>query len=84
MLNLFKNKKNEKPGSKPKMVDLDENPLQEGDTVDALRYNLGRCKIIKDEEGAYWYESLKTGERVTWLKMIDAATECQKVKKADA
>lgn len=80
MINFFKRKKDNETKSKPQLVDLDQNPLKEGDLVDSFRYELGRCRVLKDEDG-FWYESLKTGEKVSWLKMIDAATDCQKVKK---
>jgi hypothetical protein len=86
LFNFFKSKKNQTATngkaekSNPQMLDLDENSLAAGDVVEALRYDLGKCKIIV-EEGKYFYESLQTGEKVSWLKMIDAATERQKVKK---
>ncbi|MDJ1469188.1 hypothetical protein QNI19_31745 [Cytophagaceae bacterium DM2B3-1] len=66
--------------NKPLMADLEQNPLQVGDIVDALRYDLGRCKLVEGQSG-YEYESLETGTRVSWLRMIDAATQLQKVKK---
>lgn len=65
------------------MADLDQNPLKAGDIVDALRYDLGKSKIIKTEKGLA-YESLETGKVVLWHLMIDAATELQKVRKLDA
>lgn len=74
MLNFFKKKKEQE------LYDLEGNRLQEGDFVLSLRYNLGECKIIKSEEG-FEYESLESGEKVSWLKMIDAATTRQKVKR---
>ncbi|HAS42388.1 MAG TPA: hypothetical protein DCS93_18060 [Microscillaceae bacterium] len=69
-----------KPKALPPLVDLDQNPLQEGDLVQALRYDLGKSKIVMEDDMIY-YESLESGERVSWVKMIDAATEFQKVKK---
>jgi hypothetical protein len=85
--NFFKKNQNgshtaddKQTSSNPQMLDLDENPLQEGDLVEALRYDLGKCKLI-NVEGKLFYESLQTGERVSWLRMIDASTERQKVKK---
>ena len=44
------------------------------------RYDLGECRIIQSESGIE-YESLASGERVSWVKMIDASTEKQKVNK---
>lgn len=79
MFNLFKKKRKEVP-KLPELADLNNLPLQEGDEVESLRYDLGRCRLIL-AEGSYVYESLSSGERVSWLKMIDAATEHQKVKK---
>ena len=79
MFNLFKKKRKEEPNL-PELVDLNNLPLQEGDEVESLRYDLGRCRLILSD-GSYVYESLTSGERVSWLKMIDAATENQKVKK---
>lgn len=62
------------------MTDMDNNSLQEGDMVEAMRYDLGRCKLVRAEKG-YEYESLATGRRVSYLRMVDAITGCQKVKK---
>lgn len=82
MLGKFfkKNNKQEKKKALPPLVDLNQMPLKEGDIVEALRYNLGKAKIVVENDNIY-YESLETGERVSWVKMIDAATEFQKVKK---
>ena len=79
MFNLFKKKRKQEPDL-PELVDLNNLPLHEGDEVESLRYDLGHCRLILSE-GSYVYESLSSGERVSWLKMIDAATENQKVKK---
>ncbi|EAY31403.1 hypothetical protein [Microscilla marina] len=76
---FFKKKKTKKKESPP-LVDLEQRPLQEGDIVEALRYDLGEAKIIIAEDNLY-YESLATGKRVIWVKMIDAATQFQKVRK---
>jgi len=78
MFNIFKKKK--KQDSLPQLSDLDDNPLNEGDEVEALRYELGKCKLILVEK-SYYYESIDSGKQVIWLKMIDASTERQKVKK---
>ncbi|UII34496.1 hypothetical protein LVD17_11815 [Fulvivirga ulvae] len=78
MFGLFKKKKQE-PGL-PVLKDLENTPLAEGDFVEALRYDLGKCKLLVIDN-AYVYESVATGETVSWLKMIDASTENQKVKK---
>lgn len=83
LLDFFKSKSaktSERAVPEPIMADLEQNPLQEGDIVECLRYEMGQCRLQKTENG-YEYESLETGERVSWLRMIDAATQLQKVKK---
>jgi len=72
MFGLFKKKK------ELTLLDLNGNQLKEGDIVRSLRYELGDCRLIKTENG-FDYESLKDGTKVSWHKMIDAATERQKV-----
>jgi hypothetical protein len=76
MFGLFKKQKDKKP--KVQFVDLDGNPLNEGDVVISQRYDLGKCTIGQDEDG-YFYESIETGKRISWALMVDAATERQKV-----
>ena len=61
-------------------MDLEGQPLKEGDTVLSLRYDLGECRILNSEKGIV-YESLSSGEKVSYVKMIDAATGYQKVRK---
>lgn len=82
MFNFFKKKNHqEQPKAPlPQLADINQFPLQVGDIVEALRYDLGRCKLIQVEKG-YVYESLSTGEQVSWLRMVDAITQLQKVKK---
>lgn len=80
MFSFFRKKKEGKIRPVIQMADLNRNPLNEGDIVESLRYGLGKCKIVKKEEG-FAYESLKTGQQVSYLKMVDASTELQKVKK---
>ena len=82
MFQLFK-KNSARKRKQPKLADLDGNPLKEGDIVESLRYEMGKCKILVTEEG-YIYESLDTGKRVSWAKMIDATTENQKVRKIES
>ena len=74
-----KNRKSNKSGG-ILLEDLSGNPLREGDIVESLRYDLGISKIIVDE-GEWFYVSEKTGERVSYVRMIDAATKRQKVHK---
>jgi hypothetical protein len=78
MFGIFKKKKKELV-----LFDLEGNTLVEGDIVVSLRYDMGECKLVKTENG-FEYQSLEKDIQMTWLKMIDAATERQKVrKKAD-
>ena len=77
MKGLFKKKKRREL---PKLMDIDNVPLSLGDHVLSQRYDLGECELILEEDD-YVYRSLETNERVTWLKMIDASTERQKVRK---
>jgi hypothetical protein len=78
MFGLFK--KNEKKKHQPILADLNNQPLQEGDIVESLRYGLGKCRIIMGEKGLA-YESLENGKQVSWHLMVDAATDLQKVRK---
>jgi len=80
MLKWFRKNGSRRSGGQLRMVDLDGNVLNEGDMVESLRYNLGECKLLKTNNG-YEYESVSSGEKVSWAKMVDAATENQKVRK---
>ena len=81
MFNLFKKKKKEP--KRPPLVDLDQNPLQDGDMVECLRYEMGLSKVIETTDGIE-YESIASGKRESWVRMIDASTEFQKVKKVES
>ncbi len=84
MFNFFKGKKeNGKKPTLPTLVDINDNPIQEGDKVESLRYELGESEVII-ENGHYFYRSVATGKKVSWLKMVDAITEKQKVKKIES
>ena len=78
MLNFLKKKK--KADQIPTLADLNQEPLAEGDTVESLRYELGLCRVVLTERGLT-YESVADGRQVSWHRMVDAATELQKVKK---
>jgi len=80
MVGLF-SKKSRK--STLKFVDFDGQPLKEGDVVMSMRYELGECRIINTENGMA-YESLSGGQQVSYIKMIDAATGYQKVKRLES
>ena len=79
MFGLFKRKKR---NTVPSLTDLEDNMLVEGDRVIALRYDLGECELVR-EEGSFYYQSVKSDKKVSWLKMIDASTEKQKVRKLE-
>lgn len=81
MFQFFK-KRNGSDRGKLEMKDLDGNILSKGDTVEALRYDLGICRILEDEKG-FLYESLETNKQVSWIKMVDATTKFQKVRKVE-
>ena len=66
----------------PLLADVNGALLGEGDLVESLRYDLGQCRVRLADPG-YAYESLATGERVSWLRMVDASTGYQKVKKIE-
>jgi len=75
IFNLFKKKK-----KTIQLKDLYGNSLSVGDRVESLRYDLGICTLIDTEKG-FEYESESSGQKVSYAKMIDAATTLQKVKK---
>ena len=78
MLKFFKKKPKEK--LPPQLLDIDGVPIQEGDEVMAQRYELGKSKV--ELEGLqFFYVSIATGKRVSYVKMIDAITGNQKVRK---
>jgi len=74
VFNLFSKKK-----KRPILLDIEGTPIGDGDLVESLRYDLGTCKVIFNEEGCD-YVSNETGRKVSWLLMIDASTERQKVR----
>ncbi len=76
MFGLFKKKPKEPTA--PRLLDLNNNPIVEGSVVRSLRYELGECTVELDGI-EYFYVSKKTGERVSYAKMVDAITENQKV-----
>jgi hypothetical protein len=72
---LFGKKKKKKA-----LQDIEGNILQIGDKVDCMRYEMGESILLESENG-YEYESVKNGQKVSYAKMIDAATSFQKVRK---
>ena len=76
----FFSKKKKSNNKTPKLLDLDNQPIFDGDYVMSLRYEMGKCLVRQTEKGLE-YESVKTGQVVSWVKMIDAATDNQKVRK---
>jgi len=75
MFGLFKKKKKELV-----LLDLEGNLLADGDIVESLRYDMGECKLVRTDYG-FEYHATTNEMKVSWLKMIDAATERQKVRK---
>ncbi len=78
MIKIFKKKPKEK--KPPQLFDLNNNPIQEGDIVKSLRYDLGKSVVILNGL-EYIYESIETKKKVSYVKMIDAITGNQKVLK---
>lgn len=77
MFGLFKKKPKEK--QPPQLLDLNSKPIKEGDIVTSMRYDLGKCRVML-EGLEYFYESIdKPGEKVSYIRMVDAITENQKV-----
>ncbi len=77
MFGLFKKKKTTHT---PVLADLNNEPISEGDIVQSLRYELGKCRVITTDKGLA-YESLENGKQVGWHLMVDASTDLQKVRK---
>lgn len=71
--NIFKRRK-DRSIQKVQLIDLEGIEIKEGDIVESLRYDLGACKIILENE-TYYYQSLESGERVSWTRIFNAATE---------
>jgi hypothetical protein len=79
-MGFFKSKKGK---SKIQFNDLEGQVLKAGDHVMSHRYDMGECRIVETETGLA-YESLATGQQVSYVKMIDAATGFQKVKRLES
>ena len=79
-MGIFKRKKGK---SKIQFNDLEGQALKAGDHVMSHRYDMGECRIVETETGLT-YESLATGQQVSYVKMIDAATGYQKVKRLES
>jgi hypothetical protein len=79
-MGIFKRKKGK---SKIQLNDLEGQALKAGDHVMSHRYDMGECRIVETETGLA-YESLATGQQVSYVKMIDAATGYQKVKRLES
>jgi len=82
MFKLFKFFKKNGKDKSYHLVDMDGYPIEEGDKVEALRYDLGVCLVVKTEQGIV-YRSDESGKEVSFAKMIDAHTKYQKVRKLD-
>ncbi|HBH25725.1 MAG TPA: hypothetical protein DDY13_20205 [Cytophagales bacterium] len=82
MFGFFKRNKSKSRGGGLQLKDLHHQVIQEGDLVQAYRYNLGRCIVIRENEGIA-YKSLEIDKVVSWPYMIDASTELQKVERLE-
>lgn len=82
LLNMFKSLFKKKPKEKqpPTLLDLEGNPIQAGDRVVCLRYELGDCQVVL-EGLEYFYQSEEKEDRVSYTRMVDAITGNQKVRK---
>ncbi|MEM9325464.1 MAG: hypothetical protein AAGA85_07405 [Bacteroidota bacterium] len=78
MFSIFRKKKEE--DAIPQLLDLHGQPIEAGDVVTSLRYDLGDC-TLELEETQYFYRSITSGQRVSYVKMVDAVTGHQKVLK---
>ena len=78
MLGFFRKKPKKK--EPPQLLDLDGNLILEGDKVNAYRYELGQCKV-ELEDLQFFYVSEHQKKKVSYVKMIDAITGNQKVRK---
>lgn len=78
MFRLFKKKP--KQPTPPSLMDLEGQPLKEGDWVLSHRYDLGKCQLTL-EGMEYFYQSETSETRISYTKMIDAITGHQKVTK---
>ncbi|WP_420576768.1 hypothetical protein [Ekhidna sp.] len=78
MIKFFKKKPKEK--QPPQLMDIDGMPIEAGDQVFSQRYDLGQCTV--ELEGLeFFYVSQHSEKKVSYVKMIDAITGHQKVKK---
>jgi ribosomal protein L15E len=81
MFDLLKRKPKRK--KLPQLQDLNGVPLQDGDQVTALRYDLKKSTLTLEEEH-YYYVSEDGEKKVSFTRMIDAITGNQKVIKIDS
>lgn len=65
-----------------RLMDLESKTLKNGDKVMSLRYDLGESILRITPEGIF-YESVATGEKISYTRMVDASTNCQKVRKIE-
>lgn len=79
MLKFLRKKPKER--QPPQLLDLHGSPIYEGLTVLCHRYELGKSNVIL-EDLHFYYESIHSGQRVSYTKMIDAITGNQKVEVA--
>ena len=73
-------KKKKKKKETISILDLLGNPLENGDTVIAHRYELGKAKVVFEEKEVF-YVSEENDKKISFTKMVDAITGYQKVNK---
>ena len=75
MIKFFKKKPKEK--QPPQLLDMEGHPILAGDQVISHRYELGTCDVVL-EELQFFYVSQVSGQKVSYVKMVDAITGNQK------
>lgn len=78
MIKFFKKKPKEK--QPPQLLDMEGHSIMAGDQVISHRYELGTCDVVL-EGLQFFYVSQVSGQKVSYVKMVDAITGNQKVRK---
>lgn len=73
-------KKKPKKKEPPELIDMAGNLIQEGDVVISERYELGTCDVTL-EGLQFFYVSQDSEKSVSYVKMVDAISGNQKVRK---
>jgi hypothetical protein len=81
LFDFFKKKNTPPPLPALEMADLSNNALQEGDIVEGTALRPGPVQSGKGWKKVLNTNPWQTGQRVSYLRMVDAITGFQKVKK---